>query len=302
MTRRVLVTGGGGFVGAPAVTELGQRGFEVHVAARHQGANPTAREWHVLDLLDGASLDALIKSVAPTHLLHLAWCTEHGAFWDDPANDAWVEATARLAGAFREAGGQRIVVAGSCAQYGWDGDSLGPDGFASERDTPRRPATRYGVAKETVARGLDRSAAMGLVFFPYGPNEQPGRLVPTVTRSLLEGTPAPISSGMQVRDFLHVADCGAAFAALLDSDVTGPVNVGSGTGTSVLEVVQAIARSLDREDLLRVGALPDRPADPPRLVADVTRLHEEVGFEPRFTLESGLTAAVDWWRQRIRRR
>lgn len=290
MTGRVLVTGASGFVGRPAVAELGRRGFEVHGVGRA-----------AIDLLDPAAVDALVRRSAPTHLLHLAWCTEHGRFWDDPANDRWATATVHLADAVRRAGAERIVVAGSCAQYDWTDAALAPDGVAHERITPRRPATRYGGAKEAVTEALG-DATVGLVFFPYGPHEQPERLVPSVTRAMLAGTPAEISTGSQVRDFLHVDDCGAAFAALVDSDVTGPVNVGSGIGTAVVDVARTIARVVGRDDLLRVGALPDRLDEPTRLVADASRLHGEVGFRPRFDLESGLRDVVEWWRQEMRRK
>jgi nucleoside-diphosphate-sugar epimerase len=296
----VLVTGAAGFIGRPAVGELHRRGFAVHGLGRHAGQDDLDA-WHEVDLLDLATVDALVRRIAPTHLLHLAWCTQHGRFWDDPANDRWVAATVHLAEAVRATGGERIVVAGSCAQYDWTEGALAPDGVARERLTPRRPATRYGRAKEAVTETL-ADAAVGLVFFPYGPHEQPERLVPSVTRALLAGTPAEISTGSQVRDFLHVDDCGAAFAALVDSHVTGPVNVGSGTGTAVVDVARTIAHVVGRDDLLRVGALPDRPDEPRRLVADASRLHDEVGFTPRFDLESGVRDVVEWWRQEMRRK
>jgi nucleoside-diphosphate-sugar epimerase len=298
----VLVTGASGFVGRPAVAALAQLGFEVHAASRQPHPGDDATHRHVVDLFDRDAVNGTVHAVAPTHLLHLAWCTEHGSFWDDPANEAWVDATAHLLDAFRTAGGSRVVVAGSCAQYGWDRIALGPDGVAHEHSTPHQPATRYGRAKERVAGMLGDSDAIGLVFFPFGPYEQAERLVPSVTRSILRGTPARITSGRQVRDFLHVDDCGTAFAALVDSEVAGPVNLGSGVPTAIVDVARTIARLLGCEDLLEVGAIPDRTDDPPRLVADVTRLRDEVGFEPRFELESGLRDVIAWWRQEMRRK
>lgn len=288
MTEHVLVTGGKGFVGRPAVTELRQRGFEVHVVGRET------------DLLDPSTTDALV-ALAPSHVLHLAWTTAHGKFWDDPANGTWFDATIRLARALRDAGATRFVFGGSCTQYEWTEDALGADGVAHEDTTPRRAEHAYGQAKERTVAALDAidglSVATGLIFFPYGPHEKPERLVPSITRKLLGGEPAETTTGRQVRDFLHVDDCGAAMAALVDSDVTGVVNIGSGEGHSVAEVATTIARILDREDLLQVGALPDRPGEPPRLVADVTRLRSEVGHEPRYGFDDGLRATVDWWRR-----
>jgi nucleoside-diphosphate-sugar epimerase len=300
---RILVTGATGFIGLPAVAELRGRGFEVLGVARHP-VNAAAGACHAVDLLDEPSVNAFMREVAPSHLLHFAWCTEHGRFWDDPANDEWSLATLRLVEAFRRAGGRRVVLAGSCTQYDWSDAALAPEGVVHERSTRRAPQTPYGRAKESTARELEAygrqtglSIATGLVFFPYGPHEKPERLVPSVIRRLLAGEPAETTAGTQVRDFLHVHDCAAAFAALVESDVTGMVNIGSGEGTTVAQVAKTIARILDQEHLLRPGALRMRDDEPARLVADPTRLRDEVGFIPAFDLESGLRDAIDWWRR-----
>ena len=265
--------------------------------------------WHEIDVLDASEMQALIDRVGPTHLLHLAWCTGHGTFWEDPANEQWAVATLAIAEAFRAAGGERFVLAGSCTQYEWTDEALAPDGVAREHSTPMRPATAYGRAKQhtmdrlgTFGAASGLAVATGLVFFPYGPHEKEGRLIPSVTRALFAGEPARITSGTQIRDFVHVNDCAGALAALTASAVEGPVNIGSGEGVTVGEVARSIARMLDREDLLEIGALPDRPGEPSRLVADMTRLRDEVGFVAQVDLESGLRSTVDWWRQRTRRR
>ncbi len=300
---RALVTGAAGFVGRSAVAALRDRDFEVFGIGRQAPVDLDLDEWYEADALDPLAVDLVLNESGASHLLHLAWCTEHGRFWDDPANGAWVDATARLADAFRDAGGSRFVLAGSCTQYAWTDAALGADGVAHEATTPRAPSTRYGAAKEYVSCELEErsaetglSVATGLVFFPYGPHEKPERLVPSVARTLLAGAPAETSAGTQVRDFLHVADCGAALAALVDSEVTGSVNIGSGEGTAIADVARTIARIVDRDDLLRIGALPMRDDEPRRLVADVARLRDEVGFTPKLDLESGLRDAVGWWR------
>lgn len=225
---------------------------------------------------------------------------------------AWARATYTLAEAFAAAGGSRAVISGSCAQYAWEPTPTA-SALLSEAGSPRAPATLYGIAKETTYELLAAwSAAVGLsfaaalLFFPYGPYEEPQRLVPSVARRLLAGEEAPVSAGTQVRDFVHVDDCGAALAALVDSDAVGAVNVGTGVGTSVAELATAVARLIDREDGLRLGALPSSDGGT-RVVADVARLRDEVGFVPRHDLGSGLQDAVRWWRgscgdQRTRRR
>jgi nucleoside-diphosphate-sugar epimerase len=277
---RALVTGAGGFIGQHAVPALRERGFEA-IAARG-------------DLLAPGVPEQIVADARPTHLLHLAWHTEHGEYWESAANDAHLAASVALLDAFARAGGRRAVTVGTCAEYDW---SVG--GRLAE-DSPCRPATRYGRAKLALARAgaeMPLPVAHARIFFPYGPGEDPRRLVPSVARAVLAGREAPISSGTHVRDFLHVSDVGAALAELLSAEVAGPVNVGSGEGTAVREVARLAAAAAGREDLLEVGALPDRPGEPQALVADVSRL-TQTGWRPELSLEEGISRTVEWWRAR----
>lgn len=298
--RRALVTGASGFLGRAAVAALRVRGFEVHAVARRAEPSIEADAWHEADLLDAVGLAPLVEACSASHLLLLAWTTEHGAFWSDPANLDWSRATIELADAFADAGGERSVLAGSCAQYDWE--ALG-SGLADENESPRRTSTLYGQAKEDTARRLEAgrlSHATALLFFPYGPYDNAERLVPSLAQDLLAGQEATVKTGAEVRDFVHVEDCGAALAALLDSGVTGAVNIGTGQASTIAEVARTVARIAGREDLLQV----DPPSGAPStVVASVRRLTEEVGFVPRYDLESGLRQTVDWLRsQRTRRR
>jgi len=298
---RVLVTGGTGFVGRDAVSLLEAAGWEVHVVTRRAetaSAEPGVVT-HRADLLADGEPEALVVRIEPTHLLHLAWYAVPGAFWSSPENVRWLEASLRLARAFAAVGGKRAVVAGTCAEYDWS------EGFCSESNTPLRPATLYGACKHALesslaawARVVGIELAWGRIFFLYGPREDPARLVPAVTRALLAGEPAACSSGTQVRDFLFSRDVAAAFVALLTSDIVGPVNIGSGVPVSVGEVIEHVARAVGRPELVRLGALPTRPDEPPLLVADVSRLREEVGWTPSVPLEKGIERAVAWWRER----
>jgi nucleoside-diphosphate-sugar epimerase len=296
---RVLVTGASGFIGRHALAPLAAAGHEVHAVARRAGPPAGAVTWHEADLLAPRATE-VVSAVAPTHLLHLAWYAEHGRFWTAPENVQWVQASLALLHAFAAAGGRRAVVAGTCAEYDW---TAGTGTFAE--DAPLRPATLYGAAKrglhEVAAAFADQAGfalAWGRVFFLYGADEAPKRLFASVAGALLAGEPARTTEGTQVRDFLHVDDVGAAFAALMDTGVTGAVNLGSGEGVAVRDAVTEIARAAGRPDLLELGALPPRPGEPPRLVADARRLREEVGFAPRIGLREGIARMLDELRSR----
>jgi nucleoside-diphosphate-sugar epimerase len=296
---RVLLTGASGFVGRHAAGPLLERGFEVHaVSSKAQPQEPASEvRWHRADLTDAEAARSLLSAVRPSHLLHLAWYVEHGAFWTSPQNDRWLQASVALLEAFE---GERAVAAGTCAEYDWGGE-----GTLDERSSPIAPATPYGVAKDALRRRGElllgergASFGWGRIFFLHGPDEHPDRLVPSVTRALLAGEPARCTDGRQVRDFLHSADAARAFVALLDSPVEGPVNIASGVGVTVADLVTWIGELLGRPELIELGALPSRPDDPQRLVGAVARLRDEVGFTPVGSPREALAQTVAWWATR----
>lgn len=279
------------------------RKFEVHAVfgTRIPPDAPDGVHWHGSDLLAPGGHASLLAAVEPSHLLHLAWYAEHGSFWQSLENLRWTAATVRLVHDFAAQGGQRAVLAGTCAEYCWD-----DPGPCREDATPLTPATLYGTAKLATYEVLQAAApelaiqlACGRVFFLYGPGEAVERLVPSVARGLLAGERVATGDGCQVRDFLHVADAAGAFAALVDSPVTGAVNIASGHGRLLREVIDAVAAAAGHADLLNVGALPPRQDDPRELVADVSRLRDEVGFVPNLDLHDGIEQTVAWWKRKL---
>jgi nucleoside-diphosphate-sugar epimerase len=295
---KVLLTGASGFVGSHAIDPLLRAGHEVHAVSRSPRADGEVR-WHSLDLHDRDAVLDLLARVRPELLMHMAWYAEPGAFWAAEENLDWVGATLRLLRCFRDCGGRRAVLAGTCAEYEWGPAST----LCSELHTPLRPATLYGTAKLATnqvavayAREHDLELAWGRIFFLYGPGEQPQRLLPSVARNLLAGRPAPTTNGMQVRDLMHVRDVAGGFVALLDSSVIGSVNIASGEGIELRNLIDLVAHASGHPELLRLGALPQRPGEPEAIVADVERLRREVGFAPSVALQRGVAETVSWWR------
>jgi nucleoside-diphosphate-sugar epimerase len=290
-----MLTGATGFVGRHTLDALAQAGHDVHAVARRRGPALTGVTWHEADLLAGCEV---VGEVEPEILVHLAWYAEHGKFWSSPENVRWVEASLALLRAFAAAGGRRAVLAGTCAEYEWSREVYPEDAI-------KRPATLYGAAKHglhTIATAFAEEAglslAWGRLFFLYGPYEAPERFIPSLVRHLLADEPTPMTAGTQRRDFLHAADAGAAFAALTESNVTGSVNVASGRAVILRELAQQIAQRVGRGELLQIGALPMPMGESPALVADVSRLRDEVGWKPKIGLEDGLDGVIAWWRAR----
>jgi len=293
---RIVVTGATGLIGKHAVAALVAQGHDVHAIARQIPKQSMAGvTWHEYDLLGAIDLDSFFSKIQATHLLHFAWVTDHGKFWNAPENFDWKMASKTLIKAFHKNGGIRVVMAGSCAEYDWNNLD---DGICREQTTALKPHTLYGQAKLDTFRWLaefsddtDTSYAWGRVFLVFGTGEASERLVPSIIKALVSGQEAKCSSGTQVRDFLDAKNVGRAFAALLMCDVVGAVNVASGKARTIANVAKTLGEISGRADLIKLGALPDRTDDPAILVADVSRLENEVCFASDIDIYDSLAAS-----------
>jgi nucleoside-diphosphate-sugar epimerase len=298
MGRRVLVTGASGCIGRALVPLLEQEGWDVHTSSPSADEQRPGLPHHAANLLQPGEARRVVRAVNPDALMHLAWFMTPGRWAAAVENVDWVRASLELVQEFAAAGGRRVVVSGSCLEYDWD------YGYCSEARTPCQPHTLYGTAKNAlrlVLEGLAAQAqftlAWGRVFLVYGPHEHPDRLVPAVIRALLKGEPARVSHGRQVRDYLYTEDVARAFAALLSSDVEGPINVASGQPVAIRTIAERIGDLLGRRELLRVGAIPAAATDKPLVVGDVSRIQSALGWAPEVSLDEGLQLSIDWWRR-----
>ncbi|MDQ0392175.1 NAD-dependent epimerase/dehydratase family protein [Labrys monachus] len=294
------MTGGTGFVGRWVVQALRRYGAEVVLCTR--GASGEASPGVILaDLLDPDAADEVVSRAKPDIILHAAWCVEHGQFWQTPANLDWAAATLRLARAAGRHGVRRFVGIGTCFEYDWP-----EEGDCIEGRTPIRPTTLYAVTKDATRRILAEYAALqafefawGRLFYLFGPWEHPDRLAASVAIRLARREPAPLSSGSAVRDFIDIRDAGDALAALALSPVQGAVNIASGRGLAIADIAGMLQRAAGQDARLLIGALPDRPNEPPRIVADISRLRDEVGYTPGASTEERLTETYHWWREHL---
>jgi nucleoside-diphosphate-sugar epimerase len=297
--KRVLVTGARGFIGRHCLPCLEKRNFEVYAISTEEQPSVSAVHWIQFDLLIHSSKE-LLAQIKPTHLLHLAWNVTPGQFWTSRNNLEWVKSSIDLLEAFALQGGQRVVMAGTCAEYDWSASEF------SEDRTPCNPHTLYGSCKlalnlilASLARQIGFSQAWGRIFYPYGPHEYPERLIPSVIRKLLHKELISCSHGNQIKDFLHVEDVACAFAALLDSELQGSVNIGSGKGVALKQVIEKITDQLQGRELIQFGAIPSLLKEPAELIADTRRLNEELQWSPRYSLEEGLHQTISWWKDEI---
>jgi len=301
MKKRVLLTGATGFIGRQAIESLLAKGYEVHAVSKMALETlPDSVHKHQCDLIDHSQTTALMQQIAPTHLLHFAWYAIPGKYWTSSANLDWVRASLHLVQQFASAGGKRMMLAGTCAEYDWS------SGLCVEGATPLTPLTLYGSCKaglyrivESFAKQNGLSSAWGRIFFLYGPHEYPERLVPSVIRSLLKNETAKCSHGTQIRDFMHVADVADAFVTLLDSDLQGSINIASGEPLPLKTVIEKIAHKCGKTGQVQYGPLTTSPNDPPLISADVSRLQNELRWRPRYSLDQGLEETINWWKKHL---
>lgn len=304
--RRVLLTGAAGFIGCQIARLLLNEGHEVYAIIR-----PQTDRWRLagierdLVVIEG-DLRALpelrdqLRAIRPEMCLHLAWRGWVGKANADE-NMASLGVSLDLLRTMPDLGCGRFVSAGTCFEYDCTFDRL-------SETTPLRPQgfnPLYGACKKSLFEVAQQfsvltgvSVVMPRVFNCYGPFEDARGLIPSITLALLRGEVARVNPGQQVRDYLHVQDVASAIWRAATSDLTGAVNIASGEPVTIAELATRLGRLIGRPELVHLGAIPYRPGDPMRILADATALRERLGWVPRFDLDRGLAETVRWWQEK----
>ena len=319
MGARALLSGGAGYVGSVAVMALLEAGYEVVVvddlSTGYRAAVPEGAELVELSLADADGLDKLIAARSFDVALHFAARSLVSESMVDPLaylGDNAIGAINLLRSLVRHGVG-KLVLSSTAAVYG------DPQQVPIDEEAPRRPTNPYGESKlfiENMLAWIGRAHGLRWAALRYfnaagaEPSGQRGEahqpethLIPLVLATALgqrphieiRGTNYPTPDGSCIRDYVHVCDLADAHLLAieaLDHHPSLALNLGSGGGHSVIEVVEA-ARLVTATDIEVVHA-ERRPGDPAILVASCARAHKLLGWQPQHDLQSILASAWRW--------
>jgi len=302
---QVFVTGASGFIGAHVTRALLAGGHAVTALAM-----PGDSLWRLKEatgkfsvvtglIAEKDTLRRALNEFRPEACIHLAWFAEPGRYLSSPENISSLTDSLSLLNELIQAGCHQVIMVGTCAEYDTD------KGFLRE-DTPARPTTLYAATKlsacligQQLAAAAQINFAWGRIFYPYGPQEDPRRLVPAAICALQQGRSFPATLGEQVRDYIYIEDVAAAFRVLLEKEASGVFNISSGAPVTIRQLLESIAMLVGRADLTQFGALAYRDWEPPFICGDNNRL-KQLGWRPEFTLSQGLSQTIKWWKKTAR--
>jgi UDP-glucose 4-epimerase len=307
---RILVTGGAGFIGSHVVDAYIAAGHEVAVldnfsTGNQANLNPAA-EVHRADLRDQAAVEKAVASFRPEIVNHHAAQSEVPKSVADPGFDAHVNIVGglNLLKASVDHHVKKVVfISTGGALYGE------PDVVPADEDHPVRPLSPYGTSKYSFEQYLGTfKRTFGLEFTVlryaniYGPRQdffaEEGRVVAIFASRMLAGKPVTIDGdGDQSRDMLHVGDAATANLAALERGDGEIFHISTGVPVSVNDLFRKLAILTDYKMEPNVG--PRRKGDVFRIALDNTRARRDLGWEPRVSLEEGLSLTVDYFRELV---
>jgi UDP-glucose 4-epimerase len=305
--RRILVTGGAGYIGSHTVRLLLEQGYDVSVVDnlshgyRH---NVPADRLYQLNLSDTKALAELMRQTRFDAVVHFAAFIAVGESMRDPERyfENNLAGSLSLLTAMQRTGLRHIVFSSTAAVYG------NPQSSPILETFPIQAVNPYGESKvmvETLLRWFDSIHHLTSVCLRYfnaagadpeariGEEHDPEtHLIPLVLRAVLTGNPVTVfgtdydtPDGTCVRDYIHVNDLAQAHILaveyLLNGGVSDQFNVGTGTGHTVMEIIRAVEEVTGRKVPYVTG--PRREGDPPALVAASGKLRTRLGWSPRYS-------------------
>jgi UDP-glucose-4-epimerase GalE len=323
MAKNILVTGGAGYIGSHTAKALARAGYRPVTYDNLVYGHRHAVKWGPFiegDILDTAKLEQVIRDEAIEAIVHFAAFAYVGESVSKPEiyfhNN--VVGSLSILDAMRATGVKPIVFSSTCATYGM------PDRMPITEETPQRPINPYGETKLMIERALawygpaHDIRSVSLRYFNACGGDPDGEigeehdpethLIPLILdaaagkRATIDvyGTDYPTPDGTAIRDYIHVQDLAEAhvkaLSYLFEGGETTQVNLGTGTGNSVREVIDAVERVTGRPVPRREVAR--RAGDPPELVADPSKANRLLGWKPAMSDIDSIIRTAWGWHQR----
>lgn len=295
---KVLITGGGGFIGSHVVRRLLETDHKVIVLAevndnlwRLQDVN------NQIEILRGQlnnfiDLKDKILDLDIDGCIHLAWYVVPGQYLHSLDNIECVFYSLELLQYLAEAGCKKVVMAGSCFEYDFSKEDVftEEDPFSFDNLYTASKLSCLMMAK-VMAEKLGVVLSWGRIFYPYGPDENDNILVSSCISTLLNGEVFKTTLGEQIRDYIYVKDVAAAFLTLLEKGETGIYNIAMGRPTTIKDILNIIGELLDKKDLIQYGALDYRVNEPMKIFGKIDKI-KQLGWFPQYSLEEGLKEII----------
>jgi nucleoside-diphosphate-sugar epimerase len=306
--KRVVVTGGSGFIGSHLVKRLLEQGAQVAVTVRYGNVIKNERlreEWTRLkvieaDLRNRGALDD-VRKFDPHVVFHLAAYNHVGESFRqvEECFDVNAKGTANLLDVVP--GTESFIYMSTSEVYGHQ------SGVPFVETMNPEPISPYAITKyagELYCRMKQRMKGSGRIvvlrpFNAYGPYQSSKAIIPELIINCLKGRPIRTTKGEQTREFNYVGNLvdGLIDAASDKSTIEGPVNLASGEEVAIRDLVKKIAALTDTKSSIEIGALEYRPTEIWRMFADSSRARSLFGWTPRVNLDEGLKLTVEWYRQ-----
>ena len=300
--KKILVTGGSGYIGSVVVRRLLERGYDVTVFDNlergHRCYVPPEVKLVVGDLRNVEEIEAAMRTACPDAVMHFAAYALVGESMANPMMyfDNNVKGGVNLLLAMEKVGCDRIIFSSTCASYGE------PEALPIEETMPQRPTNPYGQSKlmfEQMCLWLQRTKGLRPTFLRYfnaagavpdlglGEDHDPEtHIIPNVLKVALGqkdcvevyGSDYPTPDGTCVRDYIHIEDLSSAHILALEKEALGAYNLGTGKGISVREIVEMCRKVTGHP--IPVKWSPRRPGDPPSLYASGAKARAVMGWNP----------------------
>lgn len=296
--KKILVTGGAGFIGSALVELLQAHFYEVFVLdnlsfGRRQFVSVPDDHFFEIDILDAAALSALIKRINPDWVFHLAaihfipYCNAHPF----EASRINIQGTLNVLEALKQTNVQKVLFASSASVYPLSDEPLREDGLPA-------PIDIYGLSKLAGEQLLHRFhletsvATVACRFFnAIGPNETNPHLFPAILAQIKAGQRTiRLGNLTPKRDYVHVRDIATAVHLLMLSEATGHniFNVGSGQEYTVVEIVAAFEQALGEKITIEIDETKVRKVERMHLVADIKKIQSFIDWTPQFSIQEAI--------------